>query len=70
VTNIFSIASCLNIDLAASMAGFFAKGCPGCDKPRCKCDFVLEVQPSRLYHGPGSIEQRPVKDIDELTEVA
>jgi NTP pyrophosphatase (non-canonical NTP hydrolase) len=70
VTNIFSIASGLNIDLASSMTGFFAKGCPACDKRRCKCDFVLEVQPSRLYHGPGSIKQRPVRDIDGITEVA
>ena len=48
ITHIFSIATCLKINLADSMAGYFAKGCPGCKKPHCICGYALEDHPIRL----------------------
>jgi NTP pyrophosphatase (non-canonical NTP hydrolase) len=50
ITHIFSVASCLKLNLAASMVGYFSKGCPGCNKLPCSCGHVVEDEPIRLFH--------------------
>lgn len=40
VTNIFGVANCLNLDLAARMAEYFSNGCPKCHHSPCECGFL------------------------------
>jgi NTP pyrophosphatase (non-canonical NTP hydrolase) len=54
VTNIFGVANCLKLDLAAGMAAYFSDGCPRCKKPVCECGFVLSDKPIALKAGPTS----------------
>jgi NTP pyrophosphatase (non-canonical NTP hydrolase) len=48
VTNIFGVANCLNLDVAASMTVYFAKGCPKCRHTPCNCGFVTVDKPVSL----------------------
>ncbi len=45
ITNIFSVANCLRLDLAAGMAEYFSDGCPRCQRSPCECGYVLTDQP-------------------------
>ncbi len=40
ITNIFAVASCRDLNLAAGMASYFAKGCPKCCRLPCRCGYV------------------------------
>lgn len=47
ITNIFGVANCLHIDLAAEMARYLANGCPKCRQFPCNCGFVAVDSPSQ-----------------------
>lgn len=48
ITNIFSVASCLGLDLAGELADYFAEGCPKCHQAPCDCGYVDVDEP--IFH--------------------
>ena len=45
VTNIFAVASCLDINLAEEAVEYFADGCPGCKTAQCQCGYATVDNP-------------------------
>ncbi len=48
ITNIFSVASCLSLNLAEGLADYFAEGCPKCRQAPCDCGYVDIDEP--IFH--------------------
>jgi NTP pyrophosphatase (non-canonical NTP hydrolase) len=48
VTNIFGVANCLKINLAAELVNHFDRGCTKCHQIPCECGFVTVDKPIHL----------------------